>query len=193
MPRPRTLDIDRALETATELFWRYGYDGTSLADLTAAMGVAPPSFYLAFDSKEGLFRTVLERYRTAYLRHTDEALHQPTARAVAEHLLYRAADAFTDPSHPPGCLAVNSALPCPDDAGPAPRMIAAFRDADRAKLRQRFEEARANGDLSADNDPDDLARSIMTISWGMATEAQSGAGRAQLYRIVAMALRAWPG
>lgn len=193
MARPRTLDIDRALETATELFWRYGYEGTSLADLTAAMGVTPPSFYLAFENKEGLFRTVLERYRAIHLRYGEDALRQPTARAVAEHLLYRSADAFTDPSHPPGCLAVNSALPCPDDAGPIPRMIAAFRDVDRERVRQRFEKAKADGDLPPDADPDDLARYIMTVGWGMATEAQAGANRAALYRTAAMALKAWPG
>ena len=58
--RPRAFDRDQALETALELFWRQGYEGTSVADLTAALGIKPPSLYAAFGSKEGLYLEALK-------------------------------------------------------------------------------------------------------------------------------------
>ena len=59
--RPRAFDACTALDDAMEVFWRQGYDGASIADLTAAMGISAPSLYAAFGNKEGLFRAVLER------------------------------------------------------------------------------------------------------------------------------------
>ncbi|TCL06320.1 TetR/AcrR family transcriptional regulator [Sodalis ligni] len=192
MARARVFDVDRAIEAATELFWRNGYERTSLANLTKAMGITPPSFYFAFGSKDGLFKTVLERYAKIRLGYAEEALSQPTARGVAEHMLYRMADLYTDPASPPGCLAVNCALPCFDDSGPVRQALSSIREGRRAKLRERFQQARASGDLPADQDPDELARFIMVVGWGMAFDAQSGATRADLYRTVARALKAWP-
>src|ERR1700733_15269525 len=80
--RPREFDIDRALERAMELFWRQGYEGTSLADLTRELGVTRPSLYAAFESKEGLFLKALDLYevRAGYRQ---AALTAPTAGADA--------------------------------------------------------------------------------------------------------------
>jgi AcrR family transcriptional regulator len=192
MARTRVLDIDRAIETATELFWRNGYERTSLADLTEAMGVTPPSFYFAFGSKEGLFREVLKHYAKTRLSYAEEALSEPTARAVAEQMLYRLADLYTDPAYPPGCLAVNCALPCAD-ADPIRREMASLREARRARLRERFRQAQACGDLAEDQDADELARFVLVVGWGMAHDAQSGATRENLHRTVARALKGWPG
>jgi AcrR family transcriptional regulator len=192
MARARVFDVDEAVETAIRLFWTKGYERTSLADLTEAMGVTPPSFYFAFGSKDGVFKRMLERYVEGYLGYAEEALSQPTARAVAETMLYRMADFYTDPSHPPGCLVVNCALPCADDTGPIRGEIARLREARRARLRDRLQEAQICRDLPADADPDELARFILVVGWGMAFDAQSGASRADLHRTVARALRAWP-
>jgi AcrR family transcriptional regulator len=192
MARPRVFDIDKAIDTATELFWRNGYERTSLADLTAAMGITPPSFYFAFGSKDGLFKRVLERYLETRLSYAEEALNQPTARGVAELMLHRMADLYTDASHPPGCLAVNCALPCADDTGPIRGELARLRDARRARLRDRLQRAQATGDLPSDADPDELARFILVVGWGMAFDAQAGASRADLHRTVGRALKAWP-
>jgi AcrR family transcriptional regulator len=192
MARPRVFDVKKAIETATDLFWRNGYERTSLADLTEAMGITPPSFYFAFGSKDGLFEKVLEHYLSTRLSYAEEALSQPTARGVAEQMLNRLAELYTDPAHPRGCLAVNCALPCADDAIPVRREMAVLRAERRARLRKRFEQARASGDLPADADPDELARFIMVIGWGMAVDAQSGAARADLQRTAARALEAWP-
>jgi AcrR family transcriptional regulator len=192
MARQRVFDVDKAVETATELFWRQGYERTSLADLTRAMGVTPPSFYFAFGSKEGLFRRVLEQYRVSRLAYAEEALDRATAREVAEQMLLRLAELYTDPTRPPGCLAVNCSLPSgrPDDAMQDELMM--LRRARHQRLRERFERAQREGDLAADADPEQLARFVITVGWGMAIDAQSGATRSDLHGTVERALRAWP-
>ena len=60
--RPRAFDMDQALDRALDVFWRKGYEGATMCDLTAAMGINPPSLYAAFGNKEGLFRQALDRY-----------------------------------------------------------------------------------------------------------------------------------
>ena len=191
MGRPREFDMEKALATAEELFWRKGYDGTSLSDLTEAMGIVPPSFYFAFKSKEGLFQEVLRRYEFGHMSFIEDALKEPTARAVAKRLLYGLADAHTEPSRPPGCLAINSAMPAAGTADPVRLKLAQMRGDIQLSLKSRFKQAIKNGDLGKRADPDALARYILTVGWGMAIEAQSGATRKQLRATAAMALRAW--
>ena len=86
MGRPREFDIDTAIKTATELFWRKGYEGTSLSDLTGAMRITAPSFYFAFGNKEKLFRVVIEQYYENQLELLESALREPTVRGVAERV-----------------------------------------------------------------------------------------------------------
>src|SRR6059058_4084873 len=116
--RPRAFDVDEALDQALEVFWRKGYEGTSLPDLTRAMRINRPSLYAAFGNKEALFRKALDRYAQGPAAYIAEALEQPTARGVAERLLLRAADLMTQPRHPRGCLMVQAALSCDDAATP---------------------------------------------------------------------------
>jgi AcrR family transcriptional regulator len=194
MGRPREFDIEKALDKAGELFWRKGYDGTSLSDLTRAIGITPPSFYVAFKSKEALFKHVVDRYQSRQqLGIFAEALIQATPLAVAERVLYGLADSYTSKLNPRGCLVINSSLPCSDETEDSVRHeLAELRKASRIELRKRFKHFQSNGALPADGDPDALARYIVTIAWGMAVEAQSGASRSDLHRTVKQALASWP-
>src|ERR1700730_17340156 len=90
--RPRSFDLDKALDAAMQVFWRKGYEGASLSDLTQAMGINRPSLYAAFGDKETLFRKAPERYPDGPAAYVREALKQPTARAVTQPLLRGAAD-----------------------------------------------------------------------------------------------------
>src|SRR5882724_2242913 len=110
--RPRAFDIEKALDRAVDVFWRKGYEGTSLSDLTEAMGINRPSLYAAFGNKEDLFRKVLDRYSDGPAAYVREALNEPTAKAVAERLMRGAAEVLTNPRNPSGCLIVQGALSC---------------------------------------------------------------------------------
>jgi AcrR family transcriptional regulator len=192
MVKPRVFDVETALQTATWLFWRQGYEGTSLSDLTSAIGITPPSFYNAFGSKEELFRKVLETYTRTRLGYAEEALDCPTARQVAKQLLTRLAELFTDPSRPPGCLAFNCSLAGGSPEGAFQAELMKARKARKERLRKRFVRAQQEGDLSPDANPGALARFFLTVGWGMASDARSGASRADLLHTVELALKAFP-
>src|ERR1700721_458843 len=85
--RPRSFNTEDALDAAMQVFWSKGYEGASLADLTAAMGINRPSLYAAFGDKEALFRKVLDRYNSGPAAYVCDALNQPTARRAIERLL----------------------------------------------------------------------------------------------------------
>jgi AcrR family transcriptional regulator len=189
--RPREFDVDQALDRALRVFWRKGYEGTTLPDLTKAMGINRPSLYAAFGSKEELFRKALDRYAegpAAYLR---EALNEPTARAVAERLLSDTIDVVTDRRNPRGCLMVQGALACGEAAESVRKELVLRRLAGEAAVRERFERAKSDGDLPVDSHPADLARYVVAVMQGIAVQAAGGASRAELQRVAALALRAW--
>ena len=190
--RPRSFDIDEALDRALQVFWRKGYEGASLSDLTKAVGVNRPSLYAAFGGKEALFRKALDRYLNGPAAYTQEALKEPTARAVIERLLRGAADLNTAPRNPGGCLTVQGALACGEAGDSIRQELAAYRAAGEAALRRRFQRAKSEGDLSADTDPADLARYLATIIYGMAVQAAGGASRDKLQHVVEMTLRTLP-
>ena len=193
MGRPREFDVDDALETALQLFWRKGYEGTSLSDLTEAMGITRPSLYSAFGNKETLYRKAQERYSVDRLCIAAAALAEPTSRAVVEKLLLGLCDVATDPHYPGGCMAMNSTLACGEEAETIRHEQIAQRKELEAALAARLEVCKAEGDLPAGSSPADLARYVMTVFQGLAVQAGSGAGRDELRAVVAMALRTWPG
>lgn len=188
MGRPREFDIEQALLTATELFWRKGYDGASVGDLTEAMKITPPSFYFAFQSKEALFLRVVDRYRQEQAKIVAGALRQETIGAVVQALLTGFGALFCNVDRVRGCLIMNSALPVGE--GPAFRQrFAEERRALQRQLRDRFQQLR---DIPRTVDVDGLARMVVTLIWGMAVEAQSGASRFDLEAMTAALVALFP-
>ncbi|TQM43662.1 TetR/AcrR family transcriptional regulator [Pseudonocardia cypriaca] len=190
--RPREFDVDEALERAMRVFWEQGYEGASLTDLTAAMGITRTSMYAAFGNKEDLFRKALQRYSAGPAVYATRALEEPTARAVATAFLYGTVDTTTGPGLPAGCLTVQGALA----AAPADRAVRDFladwRNDGCSRLEDRFRRARDEGDLPPTSDPRLLARFVMTVSGGIAVQAASGVGRDELRRVADAALVNWP-
>jgi AcrR family transcriptional regulator len=137
--RPREFDVKKALDHALRVFWRKGYEGASLLDLTKAMGINRPSLYAAFGSKEELFRKALDRYAAGPAAYVRDALNKPTARAVAERLLGGSIDLLTNPRNPRGCLLVQGALACGETGESIRLELAARRAASEAAVRRRFE------------------------------------------------------
>ncbi|MGK5637132.1 TetR/AcrR family transcriptional regulator [Streptomyces sp. URMC 126] len=189
--RPREFDLDERLDRALRVFWRQGYEGTALSDLTEAMGISRPSLYAAYGNKEALFRKVLDRYMETAV-HVRDALRQPTARTVTETLLRGTITAATGEDGP-GCLMVHGALATGGQADAVRAEAAARRHASEDALRERFERAVHEGDLPADTDPGDLSRYVCLVWYGIAVQASSGATAQDLGRAVDLAMRAFPG
>jgi AcrR family transcriptional regulator len=190
MGRPRTFDCDIALDQAMEVFWRHGYEGATIAQLTDAMGINPPSLYAAFGSKEGLLKAALDRYTERRAAWMDEVLSAPTARAVAERMLMGVADKQTDPANPPGCLLVQGGIACGTGSAGVPFELAARRAQTEDQLRDRFARAREEGDLKPSADPAALARYISAVTVGMGVMASSGADRDALREVAHVAIKA---
>jgi len=191
MGRPRTFDCDIALDQAMEVFWRHGYEGATIAQLTDAMGINPPSLYAAFGSKEGLLKAALDRYTARRAAWMDEVLSAPTAREVAERMLTGVADKQTDPANPPGCLLVQGGIACGSGSAGVPFELAARRAQTEDLLRDRFARARDEGDLKPSADPAALARYISAVTVGMGVMASSGADREALREVAAVAIKAF--
>ncbi len=190
--RPRAFDTDEALQKALELFWRQGYEGTSLSALTEAMGINRPSLYAAFGNKEQLFHRALERYLSGPAACFTAALNEPTARQVAERILRDVVRQLSDPKLPSGCLVVQAALASGAEADPVRQALAAHRNEARQALRRRFQHAITDGDLSADTDASALAGYLMAITHGLAVQAAGGMPGKDLKRIADLALSTWP-
>jgi AcrR family transcriptional regulator len=192
MGRPREFDVEKALDAALCVFWRKGYEGASYADLTEATGVERPALYSAFGNKEALFRRALDRYYDRYLDFIPDALQLPTSRQVAAHLLYCSADLHTRyPAHR-GCLNINGALAVSDDSEAVRQILIEVRAIGESQIRERFERAKAEGDLPSTAKPETLAAFLMAVLHGMAVQAKAGFSRDTLEAIAEQALSTWP-
>jgi AcrR family transcriptional regulator len=192
MGRHREFDVEKVLDAALCVFWRKGYEGASYADLTEAAGIERPALYSAFGNKEALFRKALDRYSERYLDYIPEALKLPTSREVAAHILYNAVDLNTRfPDHT-GCLGINGAVAGSDEAEPVRQALIDFRAAGQAELQERFERAKAEGDLPETANTQALAAFVMAMTHGMAVQAKAGFSRDMLNAVADQALSTWP-
>jgi AcrR family transcriptional regulator len=190
MGRPREFNAETALDQAMEVFWRHGYEGATIAQLTEAMGINPPSLYACFGNKEGLLKAALDRYTKLRGVWMDEVVAAPTARDVAERMLMGIAEKQTDPANPPGCLLVQGGIACGSGSENVPFELAARRAENEDQLRERFVRAKAEGDLKPTSDPAALARYVSAVSVGMGVMASSGSDREALRQVADVAVQA---
>lgn len=191
--RPREFDVDSALDKAIEVFWRQGYEGTSLTDLTDAMGINRPSLYSAFGNKEDTFKRAVDRYAVVDMAYVDAALAAPTALEVARRYLHDNAIAVTTPGKPAGCLSIQGGLAASPSDDRVVRYLAERRAAGEARFADRFARAIAEGDLPRSESAQELAKYVSTVSAGLAVQAAAGATRDELLRVAERALRSFPG
>lgn len=190
--RPREFCTENALAAALAVFWRKGYEGASLSDLTDAMGISRPSLYAAFGNKEALFRQALDLYEREKMAYVGLALAQPTARGVAEYMLMGALERQTSVCDPRGCLGVVSAMQCGDEAQAIRSEVQARGAAANDALIARFERAKSEGEFTPSVSAGGLARLLYAVSQGLAMQASAGATAAELRMLVDTALQCWP-
>ena len=178
--RPRSFDRDAALAVAVEQFWREGYDATSIATLTSAMGVSPPSLYAAFGDKHRLFEEVSAEYFRRTCEGLDQAAELPTARESILRILDDTAHAHTNASTPPGCLMLTE-----------PRLTAQ-REELYQRLLDRLERGAKEGDLAPGTRTDHLASFLVAILRGMSGCARDGGTLQDLQAIADTAMAAFP-
>jgi len=192
--RPRAFDRGEALHRAMLLFWEKGYQGTSMSELTAAMGINAPSLYACFGSKEALYRETMALYDDYEGGGFGAALAAaPDARTAIETYLMGSARLFTRPGKPAGCMVVLSVIQA---AGVSEEAASELRDA-RAEmqglLEARLRAETAKGALPASCDVPAIASFYITVQQGMSIRARDGATRTELEAVAQGAMLAWDG
>jgi AcrR family transcriptional regulator len=187
--RPISFDRDAALEAAMLLFWERGYEGTSMADLTQAMGLNPSSIYAAFGDKQALFSLAAKRYMDIRAQYSGKALEEPTLKRFIRALFDNTVAFLTTPGHPPTCMTLAGAAGCSVDAAPARDLMTETRKQNQVALRERLLQARKSGELSKSINVDDYTRYLSSIIAGLSIQAANGSTKAELNRTAQMALR----
>ena len=193
MPRPKTYKPEEVVRRATPVFWRYGYEATSIQQLVDATGVNRFGLYDAFGSKEGLFLAVLDKYRDEMVSQILAPLFEaprgmPAIRRLFDGML--AFHAGTDDDC--GCLMTNTMVDLPSlDLAVRHRVDEHFERMESA-LKESLEIAKEKGELAADADIDQLAVYLHGIVLACTVVARTGDARDRMRTFVDMALTALP-
>jgi AcrR family transcriptional regulator len=191
--RPLSFDRDKALHAALLQFWKTGYETTSVAELTHAMGITAPSLYTAFGDKESLFLECLERYANPGPKTTPELIAEArSARQAAQQLLELSARWFTQKGTPAGCLVASAASTGSVNSHRVRAALKNIRDANRRALQKRAERDIREGHLPRTANAQALASMTMAIVQGMSTLARDGVRQKALLDLARTAMSAWP-
>lgn len=188
--RPRRFDRDVALQAMMEVFWARGYEGAQLVDLTAAAGIAPPSFYAAFRSKEAAFCEAVDHYIATVGEKPRQALDSgATLHDGVEGMLHASIDVALS-VRPGGCLLILGVVNCLPENEQARGHLRAARDKTREVIRARLERARTAGELPSGFDTLQHAAFLHGITQMISFQARDGANRAELEALIPPALHA---
>lgn len=189
--RPLSFDREAVLEQAMLLFWQYGYEATSISDLTQAMGITAPSLYSAFGDKEQLFLESVQRYQEKEGCPMETIFsNAPTTRIAFELYLQETAIRLTAPTKPQGCMVVTAATNCSKESSRVQQALSARRNQVKQAIRQRLEQGQQSGDLPLHINIDALATYFVAVVQGMTLQARDGASRDDLQAIALLAIAA---
>lgn len=190
--RPRAFDRDEKLDLAVRLFWRQGYEGTSIRDLTTELGLAAPSLYSAFGGKQQLFDEAVQVYEHTYGGFIERSLTEESRGSDAAVRILREGPArYTRRGLPRGCLVTSG------DAGATDEQIhhslEALRQSKTDDLVAKIRGDVRRGELIRGADAAALGRYTMAVLSGLALTARDGVGCAALQRTAEVAVQAWRG
>lgn len=170
-------------------FWRRGYEGTSMADLVQALGIASARIYAAFGSKQDLFREAVQRYEAGDGGFADRAMAQePHVRDALARVLRDAVATYTDDAHPLGCMVVTAATNCAEENEAVAAWLAEHRRQRTQSLIDRLQRALDEGELRAGTDVQALGDFYATQLHGISVQARDGVPRQRLLAAVETAL-----
>ncbi|CAI0801892.1 TetR/AcrR family transcriptional regulator [Serratia quinivorans] len=189
--RPREFDREQALLKARDLFWRQGYEGTSMSDLVAELGIASARIYKAFGSKELLFREAIASYESHEGGFADRAFGEESSVHVAiKRLLDDAVALYSRTDLPQGCMVVSSAASVSDENSGIKDWLAEHRLQRTQGMIDRLRTAVATGELPPETDADALGDYFAAFLHGLSVQARDGVSRARLEAAVKIALLA---
>lgn len=191
--RPRAFDRAAALEKAMLLFWRKGYEATSISDLTEAMGIGSPSLYAAFGPKEALYSEALRHYRETFDPPVWDLLESVgTVREAIERYLMDAAAGLAPGAgaRPAGCMVTLSSVSC-DEHPDLHELMRCERAVNLDRLKARLGRAVQEGELPASADIHALARFVQSVQFGMSILARDGATRDELEAVARLSMEGW--
>ncbi|MGV4984754.1 TetR/AcrR family transcriptional regulator [Streptomyces sp. NRAIS4] len=182
MARTKEFDPDAALQSALELFWRRGYEATSLADLVEHLGIGRASLYATFGSKHELYLKALERYEQSGLTRIVRELSQPGAALPAVRAVVRrfAAEAADERLRQNGCLITNTAAELAPHDPAATRRVERNWDHLETLLHSALARAQSRGELPAGRDPLALARTLLVLMQGLRVVGKASADPARV-------------
>ncbi|OFI39414.1 hypothetical protein BIU82_13870 [Arthrobacter sp. SW1] len=187
----RKFDLDEALEAATLVFWDHGYEGTSLAELTQAMGINPPSLYKAFGSKEELFFSVVDHYNATHGNFMAIAFaEETTGLTLMRRLLLEAAEHYASTTYPGGCLVISAAVTVTATNRHVANRLAKMRNDNINAMAEALTRDRDAGHIPPDTDTKAMAAFIGATLQGMSQQARDGATQDDLKRIAHYAITA---
>ena len=189
MPRPRAFEERDVLDRAMAVFWRQGFEATSIQDLVEAAGINRASMYAAFGDKRGLFLAVIDHYLA---RVNAARLAILTAPGPAPAAIGRFFDSMIDMAGQDerqlGCLLTNTLIElAPRDPEIAMRLRASLDRIEEgfARTIRRGQDA---GEIPPGKNPRALARFLVGIAQGLRVLARGGAGAAEMHEVAAIAL-----
>lgn len=181
--RPKKFDYEIASKQALELFWKQGFEGTSISDLSETLNMNRPSIYASFGNKHVLFETVLKKYMDNHLKFIDEAIAKDSLSEVFNTLFSHQISLLTQYEDPRGCLLVQAAASGSKGTQEIKELLTAQRKGIEAKLRKRIQLAQLKKDFPTKQSPSALAKGMMAIYEGISIEAASGSSKTELLNI----------
>ncbi|HEY0210850.1 TetR/AcrR family transcriptional regulator [Acerihabitans sp.] len=192
--RPKQFDRDIALDKALEMFWRHGYEATSMADLVEATGAKAPTLYAEFGNKEGLFRAAVERYVSKFAEKGKALLTRPgsSITEAVEDFFRAAAATFTDKSLPSGCFIICTSAALSASSEDVAELLRTRHHLQENTLREFLLARQAREELPAGTHIAALAKYLACTLQGMSVQARDGATREDLDSIVSSLMAVWP-
>ncbi len=191
MGRPRKHSESEAIEQALRVFWRRGYDRTSIADLAEALGTGPSSLYNAFGSKEELYRKCIEQYVAQYTGFIDEAATSDLdVEPAVLGLLDAAAKVYTTPGNPPGCAIMQTGGALAPSDSKASAITLEIKNTVEERLKHMLERAAQTHGTSLSAPAEVVAKYLIATLRGMSQLAIDGATRREIRRVAEVAARA---